>query len=114
MPVDNLVSPVSVDFVADAVMNLLEKDVKGIFHLGTQEEGISEYQFAKLVAEVFGFPTELVRGIPLAEFKHIAPYPKNTALSTEKLVQTIQRDIPKVEESLRYCKSLYFSEEGRR
>jgi dTDP-4-dehydrorhamnose reductase len=108
LPVDNKISPVSVDFVAEAVMLLLEKREKGIFNISSKD-ALSEYQFAKLVAEVFEYPAELIKGMPLSEMKHLARRPKNTALSFSKLTDAVNLSIPHIEDSLKHVKLLYFS-----
>ncbi len=58
--------PTLIDDVADGILELIELDSRGIFHFCNREP-LTRYEWAKIVAEVFELPADLISGAPLDE-----------------------------------------------
>jgi dTDP-4-dehydrorhamnose reductase len=74
--------PVLVDDAADGVAQLMERGIAGVVHFSS-EEGVTKYQWARLIATEFGFdPTLVVLQPPGGR----AARPVNNRLSSNRLV----------------------------
>ncbi len=69
---------------ADVIWKIIESEKEGIFHVGGEDE-ISRYDFACIVAEVFGLNKGLITPVKNSFFKSIAPRPVNTTYCTDKI-----------------------------
>ena len=76
--------------LAEIIIRLINKNAKGILHLGCIEK-ISKYQFALLIAEAFGFDKSLIK----ADVSNVMPStlkrPKNTTLNTTELYKLTEK-----------------------
>lgn len=68
----------------NAIWKIVELDKQGVFHVGGRDE-FSRYRFALAVAEVFGLEKKLIRPVKNEFFSGIAPRPRNTTYSIEKI-----------------------------
>jgi dTDP-4-dehydrorhamnose reductase len=76
--------PVLVDDVCDAINLLIQRDERGTFHV-SQSEAYTKYTFGCLVAETFGYKTDLL--VPVIERNEDLPAPRASRLllNTEKI-----------------------------
>ncbi len=81
--VDEFRTPVSGAVAAQGLLMALASDVSGLLHLGGHER-ISRYDFGLKLADVFGLPTETIRGCRLAEVKMSAARPPDVSLDSSK------------------------------
>ncbi len=102
---DVVFCPLLVNDVAIALLDLLTFDVAGIFHV-VGREAVSKYEFARRVAETFGFSPELVRKSSIDEASLRAPRPKNTLLDVSKVTVLLGREMPDVSAGLRHYAEL--------
>lgn len=87
---DQKIKPTSVDDIAEAVIFLLEKQAKGIYHVAgnfSPEEYITPLEFAQKIAEIMKLNISLISATSFLELskKRLAPRPQNTWLSTKKI-----------------------------
>lgn len=81
---DQFNTPTLTDDIANAIKVLVKKGREGIYHVAGSE-GLSRYDMAVKVAEVFGLDKKLIKKIKTAELKQTAPRPRDTSLNIEKL-----------------------------
>jgi dTDP-4-dehydrorhamnose reductase len=96
---DVVFCPVPVNDVASALLDLLERDSSGMFHV-VGSEAVSKYEFARRVAAKFGYDPNLVKPSALVDLKLRARRPLNTSLNISKLRRALERSMPNVEEGL--------------
>ena len=97
---DAIFSPLLVNDLAIALLDLAAHDVSGIFHV-VGPEMISKYEFAVRVARLFGYDPELVRPSRTADVPMKALRPLNTTLDTSKLSSLLGHALPDVASGLR-------------
>jgi dTDP-4-dehydrorhamnose reductase len=69
---------------ARAVWRILDRDIAGVIHLAGREV-VSRFDFARLVAMVFGLDGSRIRAVSSAFFPNLAPRPRNTSLTTTRM-----------------------------
>lgn len=74
--------------LSEVTAQLLERGCRGIYHAVGADE-YSRYDFARLIAEVFGLDNSKIRGVRQAELKLPAQRPANSSLSTKKLAGAV-------------------------
>ncbi len=94
---DQITTPTYVGDIPSAIDALIRDGCKGIYHLGSRER-LSRYQFACMVAEVFGHDVQYVVSVSTEELHFIAKRPKDSSLNVEKISQHYQ--IPTIRSSL--------------
>jgi len=80
---DQYSSPTLADRLADALLRLAKMPGTGIFHTAGRS-CLSRFEFALIIANVFGYPAELVQPVLTTELKLVAERPKNCCLRVEK------------------------------
>jgi dTDP-4-dehydrorhamnose reductase len=81
---DQYSCPTLIDDIAHATQVLTEKEESGIFHV-VGSECISRYDFAREIAYAFSLDKTLITPISTEMLSQIAPRPRNSCLSTEKI-----------------------------
>jgi dTDP-4-dehydrorhamnose reductase len=107
---DQLGSPTYANDLANVIIKIIfnYKSVSGLFHY-SNNGGITWYEFAKSIKEIFGLNAELI-GIPSKEFKTIAARPKYSLLNNSKIKSTFNLKIPHYKKSLINCIKIIKSE----
>ena len=85
--------------VAEALLDLLERKVHGVFHVAGPK-AISKYEFARNVAQVFGYDANLVKHAKLSDIVMRARRPLNTSLNIDKLRAALGREMPCIADGL--------------
>ncbi|MFK8102480.1 MAG: NAD(P)-dependent oxidoreductase [Saprospiraceae bacterium] len=80
---DEYRTPVSAGCALQGMLLLLENACTGRWHLGG-EESISRYDLAKLIAQAYGLPTELLQASLQKEVQLPAARPPNVSLDSKK------------------------------
>lgn len=97
---DVIFCPILANDLAEVLLDMTERKLAGIYHV-VGSEAVSKFEFARRVAQTFGFdPASVILG-ELAGAKLKAPRPKNTSLNTEKVRQALGRSLPDVDSGLR-------------
>lgn len=109
---DVVFCPIAVDDVATALLDLLERNGSGKYHV-VGSETITKYEFARRVARRFGYDPSLVKPARLADRKMRALRPLDSSLNIDKLRRTLGRDMPNVAEGLDKLASRRFDRSKR-
>jgi dTDP-4-dehydrorhamnose reductase len=102
---DAIFSPLLVNDLAVALLDLASYDVSGVFHV-VGPEPISKYEFAVRVARLFDYDPGLVRRSRTADVSMKAARPLNTTLDTSKLCSLLGHPLPDVSAGLRHFAEL--------
>jgi dTDP-4-dehydrorhamnose reductase len=92
-------NPVYVKQVVEVIWKLVLNKYSGIFHIagGTI---LNRYQLALCVADVFKLNKKLIFECESVEFSQLAPRPKNTSLSTNKIESILKIEPLEISEGL--------------
>lgn len=87
---DQKIKPTSVDDITKALIFLVEKQAKGIYHVAgnfSPQAYIAPIEFAQKIAGVMNLDSSLISAISFQELskKRLAPRPQDTWLSTNKI-----------------------------
>ena len=94
--VDVYFTPILTNDLADILLDMLNLDLVGIYHVAGAQR-ISKYDFARRTAAIFGFEPERIRPARLAEADLKALRPLDTSLNTGKAQSAVSRRIPDVD-----------------
>ena len=86
-------TPMLATDLAEFLLAMLDDDLTGIHHVGGSER-ISKYDFARLVAEAFGFETDRVVPARLSDAGLRAPRPRDTSLNSAKISAALGLALP--------------------
>ncbi len=78
---DQTRTPILVQDLAEALLELAALDFRGTIHLGGAER-VNRYEFGKRLAEVKGFSEDLLKPVTMDEIPTKAPRPKDVSLNT--------------------------------
>jgi dTDP-4-dehydrorhamnose reductase len=81
---DHIGTPTLIDDVAQAIITLIKKEKKGIYHVSGTEK-INRHNMALKIAETFKFDKKLINPITSDQLKQTAKRPKDTSLNISKL-----------------------------
>lgn len=101
---DVLFNPLYVGQLADIVTDCIDRQVRGVLHVGTSEN-ISKFEFLRKLAEIFGYPESLVNE-SLAPPDAMIRRPKNTTLSIGQMIKALDVQ-PSLLQGLNMFKSDY-------
>lgn len=96
--VDQWLSPTLNTLLAKAIVEIMEKDLEGIFHVAG--ERVSRYEFAVRLAKKFGFDTNLIEQARMDEFNWIAKRPRDSSLDCTKARKMLSTDFHTLDYSL--------------
>ena len=102
---DVIFSPLLVNDLADALLRMVDLQLSGTYHV-TGSQAISKFEFARILARIFGADDALIVQARVADAKLRAPRPRNTSLNTQKLQRALGMPLPGVEAGLRRFKNL--------
>jgi dTDP-4-dehydrorhamnose reductase len=81
------------------LLELVERRISGVCHVAASE-ACTKFEFARAVAETFGFDPALVRRVSLRSAGMLAPRPLNTSLETTFASRLLGVDMPGVRPGL--------------
>jgi dTDP-4-dehydrorhamnose reductase len=102
---DVIFSPILVNDLGGCILELLERNVTGVYHVAAAD-ACSKYEFSLRLAEVFGLDPALVQRASVEDAVFVARRPRNTSLNTSRVAQVLGRPMPTIIEGLRRFKSL--------
>jgi len=102
---DQYTSPSQASLLAEAMIEIVERNLQGVFHV--VGERMSRYEFALKVAEALGYDKNLITPARMEEFKWFAKRPRDSSLtyeetrnkltcnfySTEKALETLKMEL---------------------
>ena len=92
-------NPLPAGIVAEIVLELIERNACGTFHIGAINT-CSKYEFARQIADIFDFPVSAVIPASVDECHFKARRPKNTTLAVGKVSAFLDRKMPLVQDAL--------------
>lgn len=102
---DHFNSPTLADNLAEALLEMVEKDFKGVYHTSGSER-ISRYEFVVKIAKVFDLDISLVKPIKMKELKAwVAKRPRDSSLCIDKAQRKLETKFFDVEESLKFMRN---------
>lgn len=101
--VDVRFNPILANHLGRIILDLIAYGAKGVFHAAARDE-CSKYEFALLIARIFGLDAGEVIAASIDDFGFAAQRPKNTTLAVGKISDFLGREMPSVEEGLRSFK----------
>ena len=106
---DQTYSPVTVNDLGKAIVELVRKNLKGIYHIFSPDS-LNRYEFTRHVADKFNFPLELVKPCKLEDLQLKAPRPLLNNLNVDKAIKDIgPKFLPTVDQGLDNFKTLWDS-----
>ncbi len=99
VPEDQVITPTYIRDLARAVHTLVGLGKTGIFHVAGGE-CIIRTNFARLVAETFGLPPDLVKPVPTSAMNLAAARPKSAGLNTDKVAEVLGHHLSSPREGL--------------
>ena len=93
-------TPILIEFVAEAILDLVERMEFGVFNV-VVDESISKYNFGMKLADKFNLDKRLIKAGILEEKKDLTPRPHNMSLSNAKVSRVIGRRLGSVAEQLK-------------
>jgi dTDP-4-dehydrorhamnose reductase len=96
---DQLNNPTLADNLSACMLEMTERNLTGIFHVGGAEY-LSRYDFALQVADKFGFDKSLISPVQTALLAQSASRPKRGGLKIEKARKFLRTKLLNVEEGL--------------
>jgi len=96
---------------ADFIWSLVKHGKRGTCHVAGRDV-VNRYEFAVMVAEIFGLRKDLINSVSSDFFPDIAPRPKNTSYNTKKIESDSGINPMGLREGLEGMKSA--AEQGRR
>jgi len=96
---DAVFSPLYVRDLADLLLESLQKELNGIWHVFAQNS-ISKYDFGLALARRFGFDPSLIEPVTTSAGDLSTRRPLNLAINTEKLQKALGHDLPEVHQGI--------------
>lgn len=103
--VDQFTSPAQASLLAEAIGEIVERKLAGVFHV--VEERLSRYEFAIKVTGTFGFDKTLVHTARMDEFKWLVPRPRDSGLSCDLTRRLLKTDFHSTDKAFKTFKSEY-------
>ena len=105
---DVFFSPIFIDNLVEAMIELYRSGVHGIYHVGGRER-CSKYAFGQEIARVYGLDKSLIQPSSIAEVDLRAPRPKDISLDITKISGVINTRLFNVKEGIARFKDLEHS-----
>jgi dTDP-4-dehydrorhamnose reductase len=92
-------TPILATDLAQSVLAILERSLAGVYHV-VGAERISKFEFARRVAQAFGFHPSRITPACLADAKLRARRPRDVSLNTTKFREATRRTLPDVKSGI--------------
>jgi dTDP-4-dehydrorhamnose reductase len=96
---DVFYTPVLIEVLAEAVLELVDRKVSGIYHV-VGDERLSKYEFGLRMAEAFGLDSALVKPVLMADQTSLVGRPFDMSLSNRKVCGVLGRVFGSVDEQI--------------
>lgn len=101
---DHYNSPTLADNLAETVLEIIEKDLKGLYHTAGSER-IDRFEFAVEVARNFFLDSSLIQPAKMDDLKvWVAKRPRDSSLCIDKIQKSIRTKLLSVNDALRRMK----------
>ena len=85
---DQTSNPTYLPSLSDAIMKLILLNGEGVYHFGS-DDYLNRYEFAVLIASVFGFNAELISPVTSDSMSFVAQRPTHSGLNTKKISEEL-------------------------
>ena len=92
-------APLLANDLAAAILEMLDRDLGGTFHLGSPE-CVSKFEFGRRVAATFGLDETLIRPVSVEDIGLPARRPRRLCLAVEKAERILRRSLPDISDGL--------------
>jgi len=99
--VDQYGTPTLVDDLVKVILKIIDGNISGLYH-AAGKTCINRYEFALILAEVFGFDKKFIKPISSTEKKLEAPRPVNVCLDSTKLENLLNYDFKEIKEGITF------------
>ena len=99
--IDQYNTPTLVDDLTKSLLGIFEKNVSGLVH-ATGNSCVNRYEFALVLAKIFGYDTKLIKPVTSEEKKQDAPRPISTCLDSQKLEKLINFNFSDIESGVSF------------
>ncbi len=89
---DNYCTQIYVMNLAEVLFECMQKRPSGIYNI-VEDEKFSRFEYARLVADVFGLDDTLIIPGSMADVEFLAPRPTDTSLSNRKIRELIETPV---------------------
>ncbi len=96
---DEVRSPICADFVANAVVSLLDRGFSGILHLGGRDR-LTRYALGLHICEAFGLAPDFIEGVRASDLELSPPRPRDLTLVSDRTYELLGISPRTVEEEL--------------
>lgn len=103
---DQYGTPTLVDDLVKAVLKIIQFDVKGLFH-ATGKTCLNRYEFALILADIFGLDKSFIKSVTKYEKKQDAPRPTSTCLDSRKLEKLLNFDFSDIQSGVQFIHTQY-------
>jgi len=94
-------SPTLADNLAEAMLEVIERDLRGLYHISGRER-INRFEFALKIAKRFDLDSSLIKAIKMDQLKvWVAKRPRDSSLCVNKVQKELKVKLLNVEEGLR-------------
>lgn len=98
---DHFASPTLADNLAEVMLEIIKKDLKGLYHTAGSER-INRFEFALKIAETFDLDSSLIKPTKMSELKAwVAKRPRDSSLCVDKIKRELKTKLLNVKEGLR-------------
>lgn len=94
--VDTLFCPLYVEDLSWILLEMLEEDLRGLYHV-VSPEGLSKYDFGVKVARSFGFDPALIEPVEMKQLDRGAPRSSNLTLIPGKIESALRHPLPGID-----------------
>ena len=101
---DLLYSPMMIGDLVDTILEMVEKQLHGIYHVSVAEH-LSKYDFGVLLAEKFGFDPGLIKSVSWRDLGLTALRSENLTLDVSKLQNALGHALPTIDDGLTRLKT---------
>jgi dTDP-4-dehydrorhamnose reductase len=108
---DQYITPTLNTNLAKMLLELAERELKGIFHLAGATR-VSRYDFALQIANKLGLDGDLIIPSRMAEMRWIAPRPKDSSLDTSKASKYLKEKPYDLDRALTILRKGIYNREG--
>jgi len=100
---DLFYTPMMVGQLAETLLEMVDRNLSGIYHVST-DEALSKYEFGVRLAEEFGFDAGLIEAVSWKDLSLLATRSPNLTMDVTKLKRDLGHGVPSVSEGLQYLK----------
>ena len=101
---DQYSSPTLADSLAEALVKICEKDVRGLYHVAGKTR-LNRYDFTLKLAEKMGYDVSLINPVGSASLKQVAERPMNSSLNVDNIEKTLDDKMLSINQALTIFRS---------